>query len=80
MCSVSVSQKILSQQGVTLYCSTLTVGIWCTALGKVCYKLNYAIQAFSTPRVYFAACARLSGCLVRFCNRFIRARKDTGTE
>ena len=43
----------------------MTLGIWCTALGKVCSKLTYALQAFSTPKVHIGVCARLAGYLFR---------------
>jgi hypothetical protein len=56
MCSYSVSQNRWSQQGITFSSTTLTLGKWC----KVCSKLTYALEAFSTPKIHdLSACSRL---------------------
>jgi hypothetical protein len=40
----------------------MTLGMWCIALGEVCSKLTYTLQAFATPKVHLG-CIRASGRL-----------------
>jgi len=79
-----------SQESVTLACSTLTLRILCIEPGKVCSKLTYALQTFSTPKVHVFACTRLAGWLaacfvallywIQYYNGLVRAHREPRTE